>query len=111
MVIENSSYTFKKMLEFCRLCAGFVRLGGYFIDEDGTCHHGLEEGPNPGSYDSIAALLNEDSRFVVAPVCQIILRRCLGKVLWALTGQHAAGAIAPSCRTRSHPAALPEILT
>ena len=107
MVIEISSYTSKKMLGFCRLCAGFVRLGGYLIDEDGTCHHGLEEGPNPGSYDAIAALLKEDSRFAVAPVCQIILRRCLGKVLWSLTGQHAAGAIAPSCRTRPHPAACP----
>jgi len=50
LVIEDSSHTFENTLNVLRKYSPLVKRDGYFIVEDGICHHGLDVGPNPGPY-------------------------------------------------------------
>ena len=45
-------------------CA-LVKPGGYFIVEDGICHHGLEGGPYPGPYEAIEDFVRQNEHFVI----------------------------------------------
>lgn len=63
LVIEDSAHTFDHTLAVLRMYAPLVPLGGYFIVEDGICHHGLDVGPNPGPYEAIDAFLRECADF------------------------------------------------
>ena len=63
LVIEDSAHTFDNTLQVLRLYAPLVKPGGYFIVEDGICHHGLDVGPNPGPYEAIDAFLRENADF------------------------------------------------
>jgi cephalosporin hydroxylase/SAM-dependent methyltransferase len=65
LVIEDSSHTYENTLNVLRTFGGLVNLGGYFIVEDGICHHGLEVGPTPGPYEAIETFVAEDPRFTV----------------------------------------------
>jgi cephalosporin hydroxylase len=40
-------------------------MGGYFIVEDGICHHGLEIGPSPGPYEAVETFVAERSEFEI----------------------------------------------
>jgi len=63
LVIEDSSHTYANTLSVLRTYSPLVKLGGYFIVEDGICHHGLDLGPVPGPYEAIEAF-TEDGVFV-----------------------------------------------
>jgi cephalosporin hydroxylase len=63
LVIEDSSHTYENTLAVLRLYASLIKPGGYFIIEDGICHHGLAVGPSPGPYEAIETFLAEDARF------------------------------------------------
>ena len=42
-----------------------MKFGGYFIVEDGICHHGLEMGPKPGPLEAVEAFVNENEGFEI----------------------------------------------
>lgn len=63
LVIEDSAHTFDNTLQVLRRYAPLVKPGGYFIVEDGICHHGLDVGPNPGPYEAIDSFLQENADF------------------------------------------------
>jgi cephalosporin hydroxylase len=63
LVIEDSSHTYENTLAVLQRYASLIKPGGYFIVEDGICHHGLAVGPNPGPYEAIEAFLAQDRRF------------------------------------------------
>jgi cephalosporin hydroxylase len=65
LVIEDSSHTFENTLNVLRKYSSLVKSGGYFIVEDGICHHGLEVGPHPGPYEAITSFLAENVAFEV----------------------------------------------
>lgn len=63
LVIEDSAHTYDHTLAVLRQYSPLVQPGGYFIVEDGICHHGLDVGPNPGPYEAIDAFLQESADF------------------------------------------------
>lgn len=63
LVIEDSAHTFDHTLAVLRQYSCLVPPGGYFIVEDGICHHGLDVGPDPGPYEAIEAFLRESADF------------------------------------------------
>ncbi len=65
LVIEDSSHTFENTLHILRTYSPLVRPGGYFIVEDGICHHGLDGGPSPGPYEAVEAFVGENSDFEI----------------------------------------------
>jgi cephalosporin hydroxylase len=65
LIIEDSLHTFENTLQVLRTYSALIRPGGYFIVEDGICHHGLDIGPNPGPFEAIAAFTEENPAFVI----------------------------------------------
>jgi cephalosporin hydroxylase len=65
LVIEDSAHTFENTLNVLNTFSPLVLKGGYFIVEDGICHHGLGVGPNPGPYEAIEAFINQNSHFEI----------------------------------------------
>jgi cephalosporin hydroxylase len=65
LVIEDSSHTEENTLNVLRAYAPLIKPGGYFIVEDGICHHGLEGGPFPGPYEAIERFVAENNLFVI----------------------------------------------
>jgi cephalosporin hydroxylase len=63
LVIEDSAHTFDNTLSVLRSYQELIQPGGYFIVEDGICHHGLDVGPSPGPYEAIEAFLAERDDF------------------------------------------------
>src|SRR5262249_10760636 len=53
LVIEDSAHTFENTLRVLITFSTLIRPGGYFIVEDGICHHGLDGGPYPGPYEAV----------------------------------------------------------
>lgn len=52
MIIEDSSHSYDNTLNILMKYSSLISPGGYFIVEDGICHHGLDVGPLPGPYDA-----------------------------------------------------------
>ena len=65
LVIEDSSHTYENTLNVLRTYGPFVKPGGYFVVEDGICHHGLDIGPQPGPYEAIEAFVAENPAFEI----------------------------------------------
>jgi cephalosporin hydroxylase len=65
LVIEDSSHTFENTLCVLETYSPLVKPGGYFIVEDGICHHGLDGGPFPGPYEAVDAFLRQNSGFAI----------------------------------------------
>jgi cephalosporin hydroxylase len=65
IVIEDSAHTFENTLKVLDTYSVLINLGGYFIVEDGICHHGLEVGPHPGPYEAIDAFIEKNKRFEI----------------------------------------------
>lgn len=65
MVIEDSSHTFENTLNVLNTYSQLVKPGGYFIVEDGICHHGLDVGPNPGPYEAIEVFVEQNKNFEI----------------------------------------------
>lgn len=64
MIIEDSSHTYVNTLNILRIYSKLIKVGDYFIVEDGICYHGLDEGPYPGPYEAIEEFLLENSSFI-----------------------------------------------
>ena len=64
LVIEDSSHTYENTLKVLRTYAPLVKRGGYFIVEDGICHHGLDLGPSPGPFEAVEQFLQENLDFM-----------------------------------------------
>lgn len=65
MVIEDSSHTFENTLAVLETYSPLVGPGGYFIVEDGICHHGLNGGPSPGPYEAVEAFVSRNHNFEI----------------------------------------------
>lgn len=65
LVIEDSAHTFENTLNVLNTFSPLVKPDGYFIVEDGICHHGLAEGPDPGPFEAIEAFIAAGSDFVI----------------------------------------------
>ncbi|MBN2427406.1 MAG: hypothetical protein JXK94_03620 [Deltaproteobacteria bacterium] len=65
LVIEDSSHTFENTLNVLQKYSTFIPVGGYFIVEDGICHHGLNTGPKPGPYEATEAFIKETPNFII----------------------------------------------
>lgn len=65
LIIEDSEHTYANTLDVLRTFSPLVKPGGYFIVEDGICHHGLDIGPQPGPYEAIESFVAENTDFVV----------------------------------------------
>jgi cephalosporin hydroxylase len=65
LVIEDSSHTFDNTLAVLETYSPLVKPGGYFIVEDGICHHGLNGGPSPGPYEAAEAFVARSNSFVI----------------------------------------------
>jgi len=63
MIIEDSSHTYEHTLAVLKTFSVLVKPGNFFIVEDSICHHGLNVGPNPGSYEAIETFLAENKDF------------------------------------------------
>jgi len=63
LIIEDSAHTYENTLAVLRTYSVLVKPGGYFIVEDGICHHGLSVGPNPGPFEAIEDFLAENDQF------------------------------------------------
>lgn len=65
LVIEDSAHTFENTLNVLNTYSKLIKKGGYFIVEDGICHHGLEVGPEPGPYEAIEAFVEQNNDFEI----------------------------------------------
>lgn len=65
LVIEDSSHTYQNTLKVLQTYHPLIKSGGYFIVEDGICHHGLPTGPKPGPYEAIEEFVRENKDFVI----------------------------------------------
>lgn len=63
LVFEDSAHTYQNTLNVLNKFSQFIKPGGYIIIEDSICHHGLDEGPNPGPYEAIEEFVANDSQF------------------------------------------------
>ena len=65
LVIEDSSHTFDNTVAILETYAPLIKPGGYFIVEDGICHHGLDGGPSPGPYEAAEAFISQHPNFEI----------------------------------------------
>ena len=65
LIIEDSSHTFENTLAVLETYSPLIKPGGYFIVEDGICHHGLNGGPAPGPYEAVEAFVNRNHSFEI----------------------------------------------
>jgi cephalosporin hydroxylase len=65
LIIEDSSHTYENTLAVLETYSDLVKAGGYFIVEDGICHHGLDVGPSPGPYEAVDTFVQANSQFVI----------------------------------------------
>jgi len=65
LVIEDSSHTFDNTLKVLRTYSPLLRVGDYFIVEDGICRHGLNVGPKPGPYEAVEAFVRENPDYAI----------------------------------------------
>lgn len=63
MVVEDSSHTYANTLKVLDVYAPMVAVGCYMVVEDGVCHHGLDEGPDPGPYEAVRDWLPRHPEF------------------------------------------------
>src|SRR5438270_385572 len=63
--MEDNLDTFDNTLGVLRLYSKLIKVGHYFIVEDGVCHHGLEIGPDPGPYEAVEAFIRESGDFEI----------------------------------------------
>ena len=65
LIIEDSSHTFDNTLAVLETYSPLIKPGGYFIIEDGICHHGLNGGPSPGPYEAVEAFVSRNNAFTI----------------------------------------------
>jgi cephalosporin hydroxylase len=65
LVIEDSSHTYEHTLQALNTYSQLVKPGGYFIVEDGICHHGLDGGPFPGPFEAVETFASLRADFVI----------------------------------------------
>lgn len=65
LIIEDSSHEYENTLNVLNTYAPLIPVDGYFIVEDGICHHGLDIGPKPGPYEAIETFVAGNRNFVI----------------------------------------------
>ena len=65
LVIEDSSHTYENTLNVLKKFESLVTRGSYFIVEYSVCHHGLEDGPDPGPYEAIEEFMQDNTSFEI----------------------------------------------
>ncbi|MEP5765012.1 MAG: CmcI family methyltransferase [Halieaceae bacterium] len=67
LIIEDSSHTYENTLALLRQYSALIKVGDYFIVEDGICGHGLTipGAPNPGPYEAVETFVQENEHFVI----------------------------------------------
>lgn len=65
MVIEDSSHTYENTINVLETYSQLLKLGDYFIVEDGICYHGLDLGPKPGPYEAIEDFIKNRPDFEI----------------------------------------------
>ncbi len=65
LVIEDSSHTYENTLNVLNTYSPLIKKDGYFIVEDGICHHGLAVGPKPGPYEAVEQFVRENQAFEI----------------------------------------------
>jgi cephalosporin hydroxylase len=65
LIIEDSSHTYENTVKVLETYSPLVKPGGYFIVEDGICHHGLDVGPSPGPYEAVEAFVASHPEFII----------------------------------------------
>jgi cephalosporin hydroxylase len=65
LIIEDSAHTYENTLNVLRKFSFLVTRGSYFIVEDSIGHHGLDEGPHPGSYEAIEEFMKDNDDFQI----------------------------------------------
>jgi cephalosporin hydroxylase len=65
LIIEDSSHTYENTMQALNTYSRLVKPGGYFIVEDGICHHGLDGGPFPGPFEAVETFANQRADFVI----------------------------------------------
>jgi cephalosporin hydroxylase len=63
LIIEDSSHTYENTLQAPNTYSPLVKPGGYFIVEDGICHHGLDGGPFPGRFEAVETFVSQRADF------------------------------------------------
>jgi cephalosporin hydroxylase len=64
MIVEDSAHDFITTTQILDLYSPLVKVGDYFIVEDGICHHGVPHGPMPGPYESIKNWLRKNPNWI-----------------------------------------------
>jgi cephalosporin hydroxylase len=65
LVIDDSSHTFANTLKVLWTYSPLLKVGDYFIVEDGICRHGLDVGPKPGPYEAVEAFVRENPDYAI----------------------------------------------
>ena len=65
LIIEDSAHTYETSLAILNTYSSLIKPGGYFIVEDGICHHGLELGPNPGPCEACETFVLNNNDFKI----------------------------------------------
>src|SRR5262249_19098776 len=65
LIIEDSSHTYENTMQALNTYSQLVKPGGYFIVEDGICHHGLDGGPFPGPFEAVETFANHSADFLI----------------------------------------------
>lgn len=63
MIIDDSAHDYLKTLEILDAYNPLVKIGDYFVVEDGICHHGIPVGPMPGPYEAIKQFLKKNTNW------------------------------------------------
>lgn len=64
LIIEDSSHTYKNTLNVLNTFSTLLSSGNYFIVEDTSCHHGVNDGPSPGPYEAVKEFLRANHDFI-----------------------------------------------
>jgi cephalosporin hydroxylase len=65
LIIEDSAHSYEHTFDVLQKYSNLVSPGGYFIVEDGICHHGLNVGPSPGPYEACSDFILRSNDFEV----------------------------------------------
>jgi len=65
LIIDDSAHTYVTTLSILKTYSSLIKPGGYFIVEDGICHHGLDIGPSPGPFEACEKFIANNTNFEI----------------------------------------------
>lgn len=70
LVIEDSSHSAPQTLAVLEAYAPLVQPGGIMVCEDTVCHHGVDDGPDPGPAEAVAEFLHRHDDWAANPTLE-----------------------------------------